>query len=342
MADGGWTQRQCNSPVARFLLAAAILSGVPADVAGADWTAIADTKLSYTTDAFQFSSARRIRFSEDPSLPTVVPVERPEDVIWEPSLELIRSFSSGHDRTDLSFKAHGYLYTDKPIFNHGEYRFQVRQTLGPDTTVLLRYRHIPNLFLGPNFEQRTGQRTIQEERVTTNGWRLEVDRRISDTLTASLAGRFGLRSYNEPFAERDTRFLSAGPGLSYRVTPWAKALLNYMYERGIADGAGDTRFNDDVSYRLHHVSTGTELSFQERWSLALTYTFQRKNFTSELAGDTHLGRQDNLHQGLMELGYHPRENLALTLSFQHTQRNSSNALRSFNDTIYSIGGEYRF
>jgi len=342
MADGRRAQRRRDPRAAGFFLAWALLAIPPSDATGSDWTAIADTKLSYTTDAFQFSSARRLRFSEDPSLPTVVQVEKPEDVIWEPSLELIRSFSSGSDRTDVAIKAHGYLYTDKPVFNHGDYRFQVRRTLGPDTAVLLRYRHVPNLFLGPNFERRTGRQTIQEERVTTNGWRLELDRRLSERFTATLVGRYGLRTYNEAFAERDTRFLSAGPGLSYQVTPWAKALLNYMYERGIADGAGDLRFNDDVSYRLHHVSGGAELSFKKHWSLALTYTFQRKNFTSDLAGDTHLGRQDNLHQGLIELGYRPKDNLFLTMSYQRTQRSSSNALRDFNDTIYSIGGEYRF
>ncbi len=342
MADGRRAQRRRDPRAAGFLLAWALLAVPPTDAGGSDWTAIADTKLSYTTDAFQFSSARRLRFSEDPSLPTVVPTTKPEDVIWEPSLEVIRSFSSGADRTDVSFKAHGYLYTDKPIFNHGDYRFQVRRTLGPDTAILLRYRHTPNLFLGPNFERRTGQQTIQEERVTTNKWRLEVERRFSDQFTATLVGRYGLRSYNESFAERDTRFWGTGPTLAYQVTPWARALLNYLYERGIADGAGDARFNDDVSYRLHHVSGGTELSFRDHWSLALLYTYQRKNFTSELIGDTHLGRQDNLHQGFMELGYRPKDNLLLTLSYQRTQRSSSNALRDFNDTIYSIGGEYRF
>lgn len=342
MADGRIARRRWDPCAAWTFLAVALLSVFPSDAAGSDWTAVADAKLSYTTDAFQFSSARRLRFNEDPTQPTVVQVEKPEDLIWEPSLELTRSFSSGTERTDLSVKARGYLFTDKPIFNHAEYRFQVRRTLGPETSVLLRYRHVPNLFLGPNFERRSGLQTIQEERVTTNGWRLEVDRRISDALTATLAGRYGLRSYNEPFAERDTRFLSAAPSLAYQVTPWARALLSYMYERGIADGAGDTRFNDDLSYRLHHVSTGTELSFDRRWSLALMYTFQRKNFTSELAGDTHLGRQDTLHQGLMELGYRPKDDLLFTISYQRTQRASSNVLRDFNDTIYSIGGEYRF
>lgn len=342
MADGRTAPPRCHAVVARLLLAAAVSSGVPADGAGAEWTAVADTKISYTTDAFQFSSARRLRFSEDPSQPTVVPVNKPDDVIWEPSLELIRSFASGPDRTDVSFKAHGFLYTNNPIFNHGDYRFQVKRTLGAGTSVLLRYRYVPNLFLGPNTERRTGQQTTQEERVTTNKWRLEVERRLSETFTATLVGRYGLRSYNDAFAERDTHFWGTGPTLAYRLTPRATVNLNYLYERGIADGEGDTRYNDDVSYRLHHVSGGTEVLLEHHWSLALTYTFQRKNFTSDLAGDTHNGRQDNLHQGLLELAYRPKANLSFTLSFQQTQRSSNNTLRGFNDTIYSIGGEYRF
>ena len=342
MAAGRAAAQRWHPCTAWSFLAVALLSVSPSSATGSDWTAIADTKISYTTDAFQFSSARRLSFGEDPSLPTVVPLTKPQDVIWEPSLELIRSFSSGSDRTDVAFKAHGYLYTDKPIFNHGDYRLQVRRTLGPDTAIMVRYRHVPNLFLGPNFESRTGLRTVQEERVTTNRWRLEVERRLSERFTATLVGRYGLRTYNEVFAERDTRFWSTGPTLAYQVTPWARARLNYLYERGIADGAGNTQFNDDVSYRLHHVSGGAELSFQERWTLALTYTFQRKNFTSDLVGDTHRGREDNLHQGFMELGYRPKDNLLWSISYQRTQRSSSNSLRDFNDTIYSIGGEYRF
>lgn len=312
------------------------------DAAYAEWSALAEQKVSYTTDAFQFSSARRLRFSEDPSFPTVVPVEKPEDVIWEPSLEVLKSFTPRPGKTEVAFKAHGYLYTDKPIFNHGDYRFQVRQGLGASTSVLVRYRHVPNLFLGPNFERRTGQFLIEEERVTTNKWRLEVEQRLSDRWTATLIGRYGLRSYNDAFAERDTRFLTIGSRLSFHVTPWATTSLTYLYERGIADGAGDTRFNDDVSYRLHHVAASTELRLSQRWGLLLTYAFQRKDFTSDLVGDTHLGREDTLHQGLAELDYRYDDRLSLSLAFQRTQRVSSNALRDFNDTIVTLGGKYLF
>ena len=175
----------------------------------AEWSAIAEQKTSYTTDAFQFSSARRLRFSEDPSQPTVVPAEKPEDVVWEPSLEVVRSSSNALGKNELSFNAHGAIYTNNPIFNHGDYRLQDRQWLDADTSVLLRYRYVPNLFLGPNFERRTGSQSIQEERVTSHQWRLEVDRRLTEDLSAALTGRYGLRLYGDAFAERDTQFYTA-------------------------------------------------------------------------------------------------------------------------------------
>ena len=89
----------------------------------------------------------------------MVPLEKPEDVIWEPAAEVIRSGSTGLGRNELSLKAHGFIYTDKPIFNHGDFRIQDRQWLNSDTSMLLRYRYVPNLFLGPNFERRSGSRS---------------------------------------------------------------------------------------------------------------------------------------------------------------------------------------
>ena len=308
----------------------------------AEWAAIAEEKTSYTTDAFQFSSARRLALTEDPSQPTVVPLDKQEDVIWEPSVEVIQSSSNSLGRNDLSIKAHGYIYTNNPIFNHGDYRLQDRQSLGPDTSILLRYRYVPNLFLGPNFERRTGTRSIQEERVTSHQWRAELERRLAEKWTAVLVGRVGLRLYNEAFAERDTTFYGAGPRIEYRPTDWTSLTLGYLYERGLADGRDEIQFADDVSYYLNMFSVGTELRLTARVELNLVYLYLRKTFTSGLAGDSHVDRRDSTHQGLAEVRYHVTPVAMVTLGFQHTQRASTNALRNFNDTIVSIGGQYRF
>lgn len=224
---------------------------VPSPNAMAEWSAIAEQKTSYTTDAFQFSSARRLRYSEDPSQPTVVSIDKPEDVIWEPSLDVVRSSATSFGKNELSLKAHGAIYTNNPIFNHGDYRIQARQWFGEETSVLLRYRYVPNLFLGPNFERRTGARLIQDERLTSHHWRAEFEQRLSDRMTAAVIGRYGLRLYNEAFAERDTQFFSVGPRIACRATNWMTVTLSYLYERGLADGRHEVQFADDVSYYLH-------------------------------------------------------------------------------------------
>jgi hypothetical protein len=128
----------------------------------AQWSAIAEGKVSYTDDVTNFSAARRLKFSEDPSQPTGLPSQL-SDVIWDPSLEVIRSSSSTLGPNELSIKAHGFIFTNNPIYNHGDFRAQFKQAFSPDTSLLLRYRNVPNQFLGPNIEHSTGNRLIQEE-----------------------------------------------------------------------------------------------------------------------------------------------------------------------------------
>ena len=118
--------------------------------------------------------------------------------------------------------------------------------------------------------------------------------------------------------------------------------LGYLYERGLADGRGNTQFNDDVSYRLHAVSAGTDLTLISSLSLHLGYIYRRKDFTSEMLGDTHLHRHDDSHLGMAEFRHRLNEGASLSASFQRTQRTSTVVTRDFNDTIYSLGGSYRF
>ena len=101
-------------------------------------------------------------------------------------------------------------------------------------------------------------------------------------------------------------------------------------------------FNDDVSYRLHAFTVGTDLALTESLSLHLAYIYRRKDFTSELVEDTHFNRHDDSHQGMAEFLYRLNSSTSLSASFQRTQRTSTVVTRDFNDTIYSLGGSYRF
>jgi hypothetical protein len=324
-------------------LGTALFHAAPAAAEGTEgWSAIAEQKVFYTDDAFQLSSARRLALAEDPSQPTNVQIGKPSDVVWEPSIDVRRISSNSFGGLEISAKAHGFIFTDHSALNHGTYRIQVKQAVSPETSVLLRYRYVPNLFLGPNFERRTGTRSVQDERVTSHIWRAQLEHALSDLVNVTMTARTGLRLYNDVFAERDTFFYTLGPHVDYAVRPDLTLSLGYQYERGLADGRGDTRFNDDISYRQHFVSAGGDLRLAPKLSLNLQYAFRRKDFTSDLAGDTHLGRRDNTHQGTAEVRYAFNDTMTLTLGFQRTQRTSNVVIQDFNDTNTSLGIQYRF
>ena len=314
----------------------------PLEALGGEWSAIAEQKVLYTDDVFQLSSARRLALAEDPSQPTIVPIEKPSDVVWEPSVELRRTSRSRMGNTQVSFKAQGFLFTDHSIFNHGNYRLQLTQVLAPGTSLLLRYRYIPNLFLGSNVERRSGASSLQEERVTSHIWRAQLERRLFDAWTLTVATRFGLRRYDEFFAQRDTRFYTIGPHVDYAYSPNLTLSLGYQHERGLADGRGDTRLLDDVSYRQHFVSTGADLRLTSTLSLGLQYAYRFKEFTSDLIGDLQRGRHDQTHQGMGELRYGLTAASTLTFGVQRTQRTSNVLSREFRDTNVSFGVQHRF
>jgi hypothetical protein len=332
--EGGW-----RAVVAVLALSTCVYPALPAH---ADWSAITEGRMTYTDDVFQFSASRRQRFSEDPTQPTAVPIEKKGDIVWDPSLELAHTSSSAWGPTEISAKAHGFLYTANPMFNHGDYRFQVRQGLSPDTAVLVRYRYVPNLLLGPNFERRTGDRLIEDERVTSHTGRVELAQKLSERWMVTMISRVGTRLYNDAFAERDTRFWTIGPNLTWQVSERISTSLGYLFERGNADGVGDVRFNDDVSYRQHMLSASLGVGLTDVLSLHLVYVYRRKDFTSDLVADTHFNRHDNTHQGLAEVRYELTAAATLMLSVQRTQRASTLEARSFQETQVSVGAQYRF
>jgi hypothetical protein len=119
-----------------FSLGLVVLGCFPRSVM-AEWSAIAGSKVSYTDNVINFSAARRLKFSEDPSQQTSLPTQL-SDVIWDPSLKVIRSSSSRLGPNELSIKAQGFIYTNNPIFNFNDdvsYRLQALSA-GTDLTLI--------------------------------------------------------------------------------------------------------------------------------------------------------------------------------------------------------------
>ncbi|MDP3089267.1 MAG: hypothetical protein Q8N04_01190 [Nitrospira sp.] len=333
-------------PYSRYLFFSAVLLLALMSLPGralAEWSAIAETKVLYTDNVFELSSSRRLALAEDPSQPAVVSVKKAGDVVWEPSIDLRhRSRPTNLGDMEVSLKAAGFVFTDNPIFNHGNYRIQVKQALDADTSILIRYRFVPNLFLGPNTERRTGLRLPEEERVTSHIWRVQVERRLSESLIGTLVARYGLRQFNDVFAERDTAFWSAGPQVEWLVMSRVTLSLAYLFEQGLADGREQTQFRDDVSYRQHFTSIGATVQIAEPLSFMVGYAYRRKEFTSEIAGDSNRGVVDTTHQGSAEFQYRLSPAAIMTLGVQRSQRLSNVTSREFFNTNTSLGIQYRF
>ena len=171
---------------------------------------------------------------------------------------------------------------------------------------------------------------------------MQLERYLSERWKIILVGRYGLRFYNEPFSERDTTFYTIGPRIQYAVTDWALVTVDYLYERGLADGREEPQFKDDVSYRQHFISGGTLFQLTNPLSLELIYVYRHKQFTTTIPGDPLLGNTDHLHQRTAELHYDFSSLARVTLGFQRTQRSSSASSRDFLTTNMSVGLRYFF
>lgn len=326
------------------LLWVAVVSVVFAhsDLAAAEWSAVTEARALFTDNVFELSASRRLAFSEDPSQPVIVSLSQPSDVVWDPSVDLKRTSWSRLGKTEVSVKAHGFLYTLNPIFDHGDYRIQINQQVAQRTFVLLRYRYVPNMFLGPNLERQSGSFQQVEERVTSHTWRMQFEQQLSDRWSVALVGRYGIRLYNQAFSERDTTFYTIGPRIRFYPATWLRLTVDYLYEQGFADGRDQPQFKDDVSYRQQFVAFEALIQLLAPLSLELIYAFREKQFTSDIAGDPLRGNVDDLHQGTVELHYDVSSSATVTAGFQRTQRASSIASRDFFNTNASLGLQYRF
>jgi hypothetical protein len=97
------------------------------------------------------------------------------------------------------------------LFNHGSVRVRMRKEFDDRTRLRLYYFVLPDLFLARNTEQRSGRDLLLDERVTTNFWSVHLERDLLPGVTLRLLSRYGVRDYNQAFAERNTRFWTVGP-----------------------------------------------------------------------------------------------------------------------------------
>ena len=309
--------------------------------ARAEWRLSGESDAAWTDKVVQYSAAFAQALQQDPSFPTLDVSPAGGDVVWRQAAELQWLGTVGAQPSRVSASAQGFMYTDKPAFNHGIYRLDLRQAVGREHSLFLRYEAAPNVLLGPNFERRTGNRLVQEMRVTSHIGYMEIARQLSESWQATIEGRVGERVFNEAFAQRDTRFGTLGPRLQWSGPGGMAATGGYLYERGLADGRADVRLNDDASYGNHVASLDLRIPFRQSWALSLDYVYRITRYTSDLPGDSFNGRRDVTHQGAAELEYRWTDAVTVVAGFKRTQRMSTSVAADFQGTIGFFGLRYR-
>jgi len=293
--------------------------------ATAEWTGEGRGILFWTDDIGIFSATRRLTRDGDPTQPALDTrlTDQGDDVVFEPDLSLSRSWENWLGRTTVDVRGQGFIYADNPRFNHGTLQLQAIQAFDKETRLRLRFYYAPNLLLGDNEDRQPGMTGLVEEILTSYIWSARIERQLTSDLEVRLLGRYGLRRYNDAFAQRDTDFWTIGPHLDWRIAPSVKLGLGYHYERGLADGRNQPQLEDDVSYVNHYASADLDLKIMEQLSLLLAFHYERNNWTSGIVGDERNGGHEDIIQGEIILVRQVTERIRLFGGFQRSNRKQS-------------------
>ncbi len=309
----------------------------------AEWKISGEGSMYYTDDVALFSATRRLSRDQDPTQPAIDAelADQGNDVIFEPDLQIVQSFGSDDRVTTLSIRGQGFVFTDNSRFNHGTLGVEGRHELSPTTTVGVRYYFSPDLLLGENTEKRSGLALPANEKVTTNFGAVGIKQKVSQEVELTLYSRYGARTYNKAFSQRDIRFWTIGMHADWDAREDIALAIGYHYERGLADGRHQPEFKDDISYFNHFVTTEAVIGLMERLDLELAMHYEFNGWTTGIQGDPRKGQHEDIIQGDLQLRFQPSKTLDLMVGFQgaHRKESDEDGLRNLN---VWVGGKMVF
>ena len=298
----------------------------------AEWKVSGESNVYYTDDAALFSATRRLARLQDPTQPVIDSklANQGDDVVFEPVAQIAKSFSLMGRQTRVGVRGQGFVFTNNTRFSHGSLGVQASHNLTPSTNLIFRYFFGPDLFLGKNevrpIEESGGDPPrLKNEEVTTHYWAGGIAQQIPgvDDARVILYGRYGLREYDKPFTERDTRFWTIGTHVEWPLTEKIGMALGYHYERGLADGRKQPELKDDISYYNHFVTGELEFEFTESIGVEMALHYEFNGWTTGISEDERKGQHENVIQGDIAVRYRVNEVLQVTAGFQGSHRKES-------------------
>ncbi len=313
--------------------------GLPAH---AEWEFGGESNVFYTDDVSIFSASQRLSHREDPTQPVIDVTGVGEDVVFEPLVSVGKLFEPSWGKLKIETQAQGFIFTEHSKFDHLTLGSQITQNLGEQTSIRFRYHYGPDLFLGLNTERQSGEERQEEEIVTTHFGTIEVEQDFSESFMVRLLGRYGERSYNRMFSQRDTRFWTIGAhaeGKLFTILEW---VLGYHYERGLSAGRNLPQFDEDISSKTHYVVAEVEVRVAEKSSIKLGFDFEKNLFTSRFVDDEHHNAYENIYQGEIEFLYEINKNFDFIVEYIYGQRKFNFEPHTAKVNTVRVGGELRF
>jgi hypothetical protein len=291
--------------------------------ANAEWNIESEANVFYTDDVSIFSASQRLSHREDPTQPVIDITDVGGDAVIQPKLFIGKQLEPSWGKLKIEVQAEGFIFAEHSEFDHLIMGSQITQNLGEDTLLRLRYHYGPDLFLGLNKEKRTGQERIEEEVVTTRFGVVEIEQEFSESFMFRILGRYGERTYNQLFSQRDTKFWTVGAHAEWEIFSLFELVLGYHYERGLSAGRTLPQFEDDISSVTHYVVAELDMHVSEKTSVKLGFDFEKNIFTSRIINDEHRFADEDVYQGEIEVFHEIYEHWEINAAFLHGLRKFS-------------------
>lgn len=299
----------------------------------------------YDDNVFQYSEENVDAF--DPSRNKFEGLNSPDDVVYQALGSL--------EYRPRKFRGVSILLSAAPRFfqrntdkNYQVYSIRWEQDFSRNYTWMLRYSFLPRFFQlrlsdPPNQNLTYANAFYQRQTITT-----ELERQFGRRWAGSVFAEFGWKHYNDPFPEQDSRVTLVGIGSSFRANRKFRLNFDTAFDRGIAEGKGDTTINYDTSYRRWSISVRPVYRFARRYSLNGEVEFDWKHYTSDLLRDrNHFHRNDTTKVYEVQLIASLTTQVDARIEFEriHRDSNRENAnldFANFDENRFSGGLVYSF
>ncbi|MFZ5863855.1 MAG: hypothetical protein ACOYXR_13560 [Nitrospirota bacterium] len=332
-----------------FVVVISLIATEHANAAAPDLRAEAGLRIRYDDNVFQYSDRNLGRY--DQTLPKFRTIESTDDIIVTPSID-IRATWKGRYTTRLFGGVDVNQYTKNTDRSSQTYTLGVTQKLPHDTGITLRYRFVPTHFGWRLADPPNQTITYSNAELSSSSWRLAADHDFTRTLNAELYGAWESKDYNPAFNHRDMTVKEVGFSGTVRLRPKVSVTLGGSHETGDAAGAGDASINggSDTSYRQWSAFVKPRISPTRDWDVALTYEYQKRDFTSALVADTnYTQREDTTHTIGLDSTVQIRKNIELRADYDHIQRSVASLAPGVNldfgnytEQRVTLGADYRF